>query len=116
MSARRALRRSPAVAWFFDLLPQAQTGLIGGVLAFVVPIGVTSRLALNGLTIRCAYFSFSALAGVGVCFWTAGWTFYASRKEWNRDHQRLFTIVAVVLVVLGVANALRTFGTVLSPC
>jgi hypothetical protein len=110
------MRRRPALAWFFDLLPQAQTGLVVGILAFLVPIGFTNTLTVNGQTVQCDYFSVSALVGVGVCFWTAGWTFYASRKEWNRDHQRLFTIVAVVLVVLGVANVLRTFGMVLSPC
>ena len=92
-----------------------KVGIVVGLVAFLVRIGLTDRTVVNGAE-SCSYTDPFAFLAAAVCLGCAWRAVTASREVPYRQRPTLHLAAAAVLVLLAVVHVLRGVGTVLSPC
>ncbi|MGY1773008.1 hypothetical protein [Blastococcus sp. SYSU D00813] len=93
-----------------------KVGIVVGLAAFLVRIGLTDRTVVNGLETSCSYTDVFAFVAAVVCVGCAWRAVTASRELPYRRRASLHLAAAAVLVLLAVVHVLRGTGTVLSAC
>ncbi|MGP9683345.1 hypothetical protein [Brachybacterium sp. AOP3-A1-3] len=101
-----------------DIPAALYTGLVIGVLGFVVSISSTATTTVNGVQTTCSYQDYGAMIAAAVCLVCAVAGIVQRRKHPYQYPVKQWIVIALagVLTVLAVVHALRGLAVIGGPC